>query len=251
MTTIPQCEIYALTCTIHPEDGVRYIGQTREGSDTRLKGHLSVLRYNVSHGIALFHSQRWIQKHSPTNISVQVLETLDSPEQLNEAEARWIAHYRAEGADLTNIGDGGDSVWRSQKRPAQSARMTGSANPSFGQDRSAILAHARSFQGPVSDFTRARLSAAAMGQGHSAETRAKMSASKKAWATSARGLAVLAARRAGVKFSNSTLTPAMVLEIRANHLLEDKGFTRIAKEYGVSANSIQNVLSRKTWVNVI
>lgn len=171
----PKNVIYGLYCHCHPEAGIRYVGQTSEGAMARLYGHTSMTKYRIEHGMSLVHSQNWIQKHGYANIAIRVLEVCADAAALNEAEPKWIAEFH----NLTNVQSGGFAA-RGHKRPAAAnEKMRGVGNPSFGKDRSAVMAYARSFQGPVSAETRARLSAAKLGRTHSAETKALMSESAK------------------------------------------------------------------------
>jgi hypothetical protein len=94
--------IYALT---DPNTGcVRYVGKSKD-LDYRVRyGHLgSELRK------ASLHKSRWLRKLASVGLkpTVEVLEWADEAEW-QERERHWIAHYRALGAPLTNMTDGGD-----------------------------------------------------------------------------------------------------------------------------------------------
>lgn len=79
--------IYGLSCSCHPERGIRYVGKTTQGTKSRLAEHLKRARnphYPVNH---------WIAKHGAENIAMTVLEYCES-DQLDAAEERWIAQLR-------------------------------------------------------------------------------------------------------------------------------------------------------------
>lgn len=95
-----KCEIYALYNVSDPER-VRYVGQTRRGAAARLQAHLRTDRPGLP-------VSKWITKHGRDAIGMRVLEPVDSIEALNEAEIRWIAHYRQLGQADLNLTSGGD-----------------------------------------------------------------------------------------------------------------------------------------------
>jgi len=100
-------KIYAL---VHPKSGkVRYVGGTVHAPGERLRGHISEARTLKT------RRDRWIFSllnagHLPV---IQVIET-GFGEGMAEAERRWIAHHRKNGARLTNETDGGEGCLRGQ-----------------------------------------------------------------------------------------------------------------------------------------
>lgn len=141
--------IYGLWCLCHPDEGIRYVGQTSRGADERLMGHISTCRFRVSRGMTLNHSQNWIIKHGYENICTTVLEVCPTPDQLDEAERRWIDYFDG----LTNIKPGGASS-RGYKLPASSERLKGPGNPMWGKDRSELMDRIRPLRGPMSEEQR-------------------------------------------------------------------------------------------------
>ena len=94
--------IYALTC---PDTGeVRYIGKANN-PQLRLKSHIS--RDNNKRS-ERSHKSNWIKSlmESGKYPSMIILEEVALSNWI-EAEKKWIAHYRLNGAKLTNITDGG------------------------------------------------------------------------------------------------------------------------------------------------
>jgi len=171
-----KCVIYGLWCLCHPEDGIRYVGQTTVGAWSRLGQHLSMLRYNLEHNKRLTYCQNWILKHGPDNIAVSVIDIAPTPDDLDTLEEFWIKQFD----NLTNIRTGGAQS-RGWKMPEGFAEArTGSNNPSWGKDRKAIMAYAKSFQTEFSAETRRKLSESHTGLTHTPETRRKMSESAKA-----------------------------------------------------------------------
>lgn len=116
---------------------------------------------------------------------IDILEEIDSSEQLNDLERFWIASIRASGADLKNITDGGDDLPdnRGSRNP-----MFGKTHPSKGKrldlsdeqrDRRRVNLGKK-----FSEETRTKIRNALQGKkrkAHSPETREKMSRARKAY----------------------------------------------------------------------
>lgn len=227
----------------HPEDGIRYVGQTSQGLRVRLACHKA-----TSKRASKSHVNSWIRKHSQ-NIEVQLIETCDSIEDMNEREIFWISHFRSVKDDMVNIGSGGDVGNRGIKRPDQTARMLGSKNPMYGKDRRALMDYARSFQVPATLETRAKMSASHIGKTHSEETKQKMSVSIKAAMTpeilEGRKIRVLGASNPMAK-----LTEDDVREIRRLHNQDGLSYYRIAKNMNVSQGNVSLICRLLSWKDV-
>jgi hypothetical protein len=97
--------IYAL---VDPRSGQwRYIGKSSSG-----------LRRPREHVRAYFlrsstHKINWVKSLLAQGLEpqIEVLEELQGPESLGEAEMEWIAAARAAGCQLTNETDGGEGLW--------------------------------------------------------------------------------------------------------------------------------------------
>ncbi|MGW2936067.1 GIY-YIG nuclease family protein [Streptomyces sp. NPDC001156] len=91
--------IYTLS---DPRSGeVRYVGVTTRSLAERLRGHISDAGRQD-------HKSRWIRSLLKEGVSPVMTEIEAVPvEDHGEAEQRWIAAYRANGARLTNATDGG------------------------------------------------------------------------------------------------------------------------------------------------
>lgn len=86
-------------------DLIRYVGQTQQGLRRRRSGHILGPRRLSAH----LPVNRWIAKlHAAgQEFEIRALEGPLHVADLDEAERRWIANLRAEGADLLNLCSGG------------------------------------------------------------------------------------------------------------------------------------------------
>ena len=87
-------------------DEIRYVGKTHQKPGRRLKRHVSDGRQGKPS-----HCARWIAQLLGLGLrpTMTVIET-GVDDGWKEAERRWIAVYRAQGAPLTNITDGGEGT---------------------------------------------------------------------------------------------------------------------------------------------
>ena len=108
------------------EQEFRYVGQTKH----------TVAHRRVQHFKAAVRGRKtpfydWVRKlGSREDVYFQPLElVIGGPDELNEAEVRWVATLRAGGHRLLNLTDGGDGVrghvWTEERRRAASARLRG------------------------------------------------------------------------------------------------------------------------------
>lgn len=201
--------IYGLKCVCHPDQGIRYIGQTIRGVAWRLRVHLSTARANYrSSGAPVYN---WIRKHGAENIVPVVIHQFSSPTLLDEAEIHWIRFYRKNGkGKLMNVLSGG---------------LGGSP-------------------GPMSDETKEKIRQAHLGRKVSQEGKRRMRdrmvdsgvahgekniKAKLTWAEveEIRSREILpSGRRGGVTPSEAA----------------------IATEFGVSQQTIHSILTNRTWV---
>src|SRR5690625_1414407 len=65
--------IYGVRCSCHPEDGVRYVGQTSKGVEIRRAVHLWNARTDRSK-THKSHFSNWIRKHGEENVEFFTLE---------------------------------------------------------------------------------------------------------------------------------------------------------------------------------
>lgn len=204
--------IYVAWCICHPEDGIRYVGQTSKGMNSRSTVHFWNARTETSTSYRSPMSN-WIRKHGEANIAFTVLEVCGVTE-LNEREKRWIALFRSEGYRLVNILEGGDQP-RGHKRPEHSRRMSGQNNPMYGQDRSELM---RKIHRPPSKATRD----------------------------------IWSENRTGSKNANAKLTEDQVRDIRSRYdgKWPYGAKTVVAKEFGVTPQMIHHIVHRKSWTHI-
>lgn len=130
--------VYGLKST---RDGrIRYIGQTQENPVRRLSNHKRMARQGAGGKVG-----EWMRNEMADGFEVRMSIIVEAG-TLNETERLVIEKARAEGYDLLNTRDGGGVKVERRGPP------------------------------PISASTRARLSKAAKGRKHTAETKAKLSA---------------------------------------------------------------------------
>lgn len=117
--------IYALA---EPQTAlVRYIGQTKNWRN-RFRQHCS-----PTENLASTHRANWLNSLFAAGLK-PVGRILEETDDLDRAERRWIAQFRANGADLVNGNDGGkdlshahkakaSSPWAGRQTPLQTAQI--------------------------------------------------------------------------------------------------------------------------------
>lgn len=98
--------IYGLSCTCHPERGIRYVGQTKNAIRMRLIDHRVDARIPGPKGRV--HS--WMAKHGVENIVTDLLDTASCRAEMLQKEVAWIAMMRELGQADMNMTDGGEGV---------------------------------------------------------------------------------------------------------------------------------------------
>ena len=210
---VDKCVIYGAWCLCHPERGIYYGGQTSLGVNSRWSTHLWVARtkHAKSHDSRL---SRWIRKHGAGNVVFSVLEVC-TLEELDDRERSWIAYLRSMGQAQANYLEGGSQP-RGHKNPDHSTRMSGPGNPMFGKDRKALMAYARSFQGPASEKTRRKRGDANRGE----------------------------------RNKRAVLNDEKVREIRRRYTGKYGELTQMGREYGVTPQMIYSIVNNKNWTHV-
>lgn len=110
--------VYAL---VDPRSGQwRYIGKSCSG-----------LRRPQEHVRACFlrsstHKNNWVKSLLAQGLEpqIEVLEELQGPDRLADAEMEWIAAARRAGCQLTNETDGGDGLWGRKHTLATRLKMS-------------------------------------------------------------------------------------------------------------------------------
>lgn len=85
---------------------VRYVGKTNNPSKRLKDGHIPSSKGGST------HTAHWIAKLLSEGVRpfMVIVDSFQTDEQALEAERRWIPHYRASGADLTNATEGGEGM---------------------------------------------------------------------------------------------------------------------------------------------
>lgn len=198
--------VYALA---DPSTGeVRYVGATTKEPRIRLSGHMADARQPSPERVV----SRWIKKLAET----PDLVVLEKADDVYEAEERWIAHYREQGARLCNVAPGGRGFHRlgvpvpeETRRKISAARKGKAASVAqlrAGREHSERMkGEGNSFYGRThSKETRARISAASGSRRHSDESKQKIGGSLRA-NTAARGFHVSSIGRERIAISKREL----------------------------------------------
>jgi len=150
---------------------MRYIGKTSRPLRARLAAHITI----AVHGNQT-HKCRWIR----TMLSRGKLPSIMEIEMVSgdgaERETFWIAAFRAQGADLTNLTNGGEGapgrvLTEDHKRKIGDANRGRAGHPHSAETRAKMSASRMGHATP--EHVRAKISAANSGRKHSDETREK------------------------------------------------------------------------------
>lgn len=252
---------------ISKPDICEYVGMTTKGIKSRAAGHWSGSRALPLRKLPII---LWMSKRQKSDLEFRQLEVADDLEHLKFLERFWIAQMRDAGQARLNLTDGGEALngskWSDERRAAHSEKMRGDGNPSWGKDRSEVMAYAKSFQsGVVSAETRAKMSASRTGRRATPETLAKMSKAQKAAKNTPEYKAAASERMSGSgnprygkvisaeqkkKISNSSprtvLNEDIVREIR-KRAGEGERKKDIAILFGVDPSTISGIVARRRW----
>lgn len=102
-------QIYALLDPVTEE--VRYVGQSKDAVE-RLRGHLGRARDGVN-----THLYCWLRKIGKPGL--RILEEVQTRPLADERERHWIAWFRAQGMNLTNIAPGGTGGYEHSEHTKQ------------------------------------------------------------------------------------------------------------------------------------
>lgn len=161
---------------------VRYIGKSTSGMK-RPRNHMLVSKLKRDHT----HKANWIRELMDLGLiyEIVILECVTTVGLLDEAERRWIAHGRSRGWPLTNLTEGGDgqtspmpASTRAKIREARARQAPFSAETLAKMSKSRKGKPPGNAGKPASAEARAKMSAAHKGRVFSAETRAKIAATK-------------------------------------------------------------------------
>ena len=95
-------------------NGMKYVGQTTRSVEQRFKEH--------------FHEKTYIgnamRKHSMKNFTIEVIETCETREQLNEREKFWIAELKCMSPSGYNLTEGGEGIIGWERTPEYYAKLS-------------------------------------------------------------------------------------------------------------------------------
>ena len=238
--------IYGLT---DPRTGlIRYVGKS-ENPEKRLKGHLRDRRK--------CHRVSWLQSLTALGLrpGLTILEEIDD-ENWQDAERKWIKHFREQGIRLTNSTDGGEGlenpseetrkkisekatgrVHSDEQRKRQSERQKGMPGHFRGrkhtEEARARISAAKKGSVPWitgrkhSEETRLKMSRAAQKRGEvSEETRGKLSRATKAYIQTPEGAEVLARAHAMAQTPEACARKSIAQKARAQ---TDEGKAHLAR----------------------
>jgi hypothetical protein len=180
-----------------PRDGaLRYVGKTVAKLSGRLSRHLASARQGYR-----THACNWLRSLLAVGLSPEIVEfeCVPAGENWVDVEQFWIAYFRFIGCDLVNLCDGGQgsigTVVSAETREKMRVKATGRRRSEQARLKSSIVSKAAWGRKPGSRWKPGQLErtlatkAARRAQGlykkrapHSAETRAKISATKRAQA---------------------------------------------------------------------
>ena len=103
--------IYKITNQIN---GKIYIGQTVRALEERMRQH----KRNSKTAI-----DRALHKYGAENFSVEVIDTAETPEELNAKEIAWIASYNSMAPNGYNLCKGGESTSGFKHREESKRKM--------------------------------------------------------------------------------------------------------------------------------
>jgi hypothetical protein len=275
---------------------VRYVGFTTKTPEHRLREH----RYNATSdavGYKQLHARRnrWQRKLYQMGVAPAqtVLESGtwegDDPDEFRAvwapAERRWVAHYRALGADLTNMTDGGDGTpgrHHTEEAKAKIAANTRAAQlgrKHTPETRAKMSESARRRQAApevraaMSESLRKRVFTAEAVErmrengrrsGHSPEALEKRAAQirgRKATAETRAKLCAAAqmriARPGALDMQRASLRAGKHVKLNAEKVREIRAAvaggesqSSVAVRYGLHSASVCNIVKRKTWRDV-
>lgn len=204
--------IYGLRAAGDP--AIRYVGQTARSLDKRLASHFKDC---AKHDARL---QRWLRSVVAGGGVVEIF-LLEENAALHEAEKKWIAFHRANGADLVNVTDGGEGnhgyKWTPEQIVAISAIRKGRViTPEWRANMSAA------FKGkPKAPGFGAKVSAGKKGKPFSVEHRANIGKARKGKPLSEAHKAALRAAKVGYVMSDEHRQKVRASINERRHLYQD------------------------------
>jgi hypothetical protein len=132
--------IYGL---VDPVTGhLRYVGMASDG----LKRPRAHLRWASQFDRYVY---RWIRQLVSQGLryDIVIIQQLDGPEGLSDAEVHWINYFKLMGCPLTNLAPGGEGWRKGMKHRPESKKKIGDANRGKLHSLEQTLAHSRAIGG--------------------------------------------------------------------------------------------------------
>lgn len=219
--------IYKITNIIN---GKMYVGQTIHSLEKRFKDHCKKSKCRGIHSAII--------KYGPSNFKVEVIETVDCLEKLNDREVFWIKELNTISPNGYNLCSGGNNgrIIAEETRNLLASKVLGKfgdSHPAYGSKRTLEQRIymgkkikesyvGREFNHVPSDKVRELARLARIGSKHSDQTKAKMSEKRK-------GRAVYSKKIIATDLLNKTTEFSSIKEA--------------AEVLGINRRSISNVLN--------
>ena len=209
-----------------------YIGRTKNPR-YRYRQHNYCIEHISDSNLTHQKIHREISSVGSEHFVFEVFEKCNSFGESCDRELYWIKFYNSEndGYGYNEKGRAFDSISLSNEHKRRmSLKMSGKGNPMFGKKQSPETLRKMSimFSGENNPF---------FGRTHSEESKKKIGLSSKG-------------RCAGENNAHSKLTVQKVKEIREKWKTGNYTKISLSKEYDVSAVTIGDIISRKTWSTI-
>lgn len=182
-----------------PDGELRYVGKTSKVLKKRLWEHTAVSQLKYA-----CHRTNWIKSLYPQKPYIQLIQTLSSEKELNEAEIYWISYFRSVGCRLVNSTDGGEGV-RGRKHTEESKAYLRSINIGKKMSPEACAKISKVHKGKVVSIeARKKMSIARKGKKLSVEHSKKISESNRGRVFSDEHKRKISEQRKGIVFSKET-----------------------------------------------
>lgn len=228
--------IYGLMCKCHPEDGIRYIGQTSKTVGERVYTHKrdAKTRGGKNWGNAVYH---WMRKHGYENIEAVTLEEEVSVFELNSLEEVWVSRLKTlkdfGGLNLTTGGGQGYGVsestreklrlaWTPERKKAQRDRVK----------KSGSLVK----RGPMPEETKKKISEAKKGV-----------KPREDWMLKAVETRIKNGSLSGERNGRSNISDSTARDIYLASWAQYETMDDIAARYGVTNHTVQRIKYRMNW----